>query len=68
MKKLTAVDWMALIFVIVGGVNLGFLALFNTDLIALVLGDLSLFSRAVYSLVALSAVYIAVISIDLSKA
>jgi len=50
----------ALILVIVGGLNWGLVGLFNFDLVAAVFGELSVLARIVYVLVALSAIYAAV--------
>lgn len=67
MNKLNAVDWLALVLVIVGGVNWGLVGLMDFDLVATIFGDMSTISRAVYVLVGLSAVYMAATSMKLSK-
>ncbi|MFP4661410.1 MAG: DUF378 domain-containing protein [Halanaerobiales bacterium] len=67
MNKLKALDWVALILLIVGGLNWGLVGLFSFDLVAAVFGDMSTLSRIIYTLVGLSAVYIAVISPKLVK-
>ncbi len=56
MKKLNAVDWAALILLIIGGLNWGLVGLFRLDLVALVFGE-SIIAHAVYVLVGISAVY-----------
>jgi len=61
MKNLNAFDWTALVLVIVGGLNWGLVGLLQFDLVATIFGDMSLLSRVVYSLVGLSAVYVAII-------
>lgn len=53
----------ALILVIVGGLNWGLVGLFNFDLVAMIFGEMSAVSRMVYVLVGLSAVYLAVASL-----
>ena len=58
MKKLSAVDWIVLILVIVGGLNWGLVGVFNYDLVASIFGDMSALSRIVYDLVGLSAIYL----------
>lgn len=58
MRRLNALDWVALILVVIGGVNWGLVGLFNFDLVAALLGDMSLLSRIVYVLVGVSAVYV----------
>jgi len=52
-------DWVAIVLVIVGGLNWGLVGLFSFDLVAALLGDMSVLSRIVYVLVGLSAVYVA---------
>jgi len=45
----------ALILLIVGGLNWGLVGLLNFDLVAAIFGEMSVLSRAVYALVGLSA-------------
>jgi uncharacterized protein len=49
--RLTAVDWIALILVIVGALNWGLVGLFEFDLVAALFGTLSVMSKIVYTLV-----------------
>lgn len=67
MNKLKALDWIALILVIVGGLNWGLVGLFNFDLVAAIFGDMSVLSRIVYVLVGLSALYMLIVSGKLRK-
>lgn len=67
MNKLNALDWLALILVIVGGLNWGLVGIFNFDLVATIFGDMSGLSKVVYTLVGLSAIYLATISMKLAK-
>ena len=67
MKSLNALDWVALVLVIVGGLNWGLVGLFDFDLVATIFGDMSVLSRIVYILVGLSAVYMIVIAGALEK-
>jgi len=53
MKTLNVI---ALVLIIVGGLNWGLVGLFNFDLVASIFGDMSTLSRVVYSLVGISAV------------
>lgn len=53
--KMNALDWLAFILVIVGGLNWG-LAVFNFNLVSTILGD-GLITKIVYALVGLSALY-----------
>lgn len=59
MKK-DIIYWIALVLVIVGGLNWGLVGAFNFDLVAAILGVMSTLSRVVYILVGLAALYIAV--------
>lgn len=67
MNKLSVLDWLALVLVIVGGLNWGLVGAMNFDLVATIFGDMSGLSRVVYVLVGLSAVYLAVASTSLAK-
>lgn len=57
MKKMGALDWIAVILVIIGGLNWGLVGFFNFDLVAAIFGDMSAVSRVIYALVGLSALY-----------
>jgi uncharacterized protein len=59
MKTLT---WIALILLVVGGLNWGLVGLFEFDLVAAIFGEGSGLSRIVYTLVGLSAIYILFVS------
>ena len=67
MNKLNAFDWLAVILVIIGGLNWGLVGILKFDLVATIFGDMSAISRVVYALVGLAAVYLAAISMKLSK-
>lgn len=56
-RSLSAVDWIAMTLLIVGGVNWGLVGLFNLDLVATLFGAMSPVSRIIYALVGLSALY-----------
>lgn len=58
MKQLNAVDWIALVLVIVGAINWGLVGLFNFDLVAVIFGSMSVLSRIVYGLVGASGIYL----------
>ncbi|MFA5359514.1 MAG: DUF378 domain-containing protein [Patescibacteria group bacterium] len=60
MKNLNVFDWVALVLVVVGGLNWGLVGLFKFDLVATIFGDMSVLSRLVYALVGLSSVYVAI--------
>jgi len=57
MADKSSIDWLALVLVIVGGLNWGLVGLFRFDLVAAIFGTMSTLSRVVYSLVGLAAVY-----------
>ena len=67
MKRLNALDWIALILVLIGGLNWGLVGLFNFNVVAVIFGDMSALSRIVYDLVGLSAVYFAFVSFNLER-
>jgi uncharacterized membrane protein YuzA (DUF378 family) len=67
LKKLNTLDWITLILVIVGGLNWGLVGILNFDLVAAIFGKMGVISRIVYTLVGLSAIYIAVASGKLAK-
>ena len=56
-RRFNALDWIAMILLIVGGLNWGLVGLANFDLVAALFGDGSTLSRIVYVLVGLSALY-----------
>ncbi len=53
----TVLDWIALLLVIIGGLNWGLVGAFDVDLVALLFGDMTLLTRAVYALVGIAALY-----------
>ena len=53
------IDTVAMILVIVGGLNWGLVGLLNFDLVAAIFGNSSSLSRIIYSLVGLATVYVA---------
>jgi uncharacterized membrane protein YuzA (DUF378 family) len=58
-------DWIskiALILVVIGGLNWGLVGAFNFDLVAFLFAPMSVLSRIIYILVGLSAVWIAISS------
>ena len=57
MSKLNMLDWVALILIIVGGLNWGLVAV-GWNLVDAIFGAGSMISTIVYGLVGLSAVYV----------
>jgi uncharacterized protein len=62
------VDWIALLLMIVGGINWGLVGLFNFDLVAAIFGSMTTVSRIVYVLVALAALYGIALAVRLGTA
>jgi hypothetical protein len=56
-RRLHALDWIAMVLMIIGGINWGLVGLMNIDLVATVFGEMSTASRVIYALVGLSALY-----------
>lgn len=68
MKRLNALDWVAIVLLVVGGINWGLVGLFQFDLVAALFGGQgALISRIVYSLVGLSAIYVAIDAFQFEK-
>jgi uncharacterized membrane protein YuzA (DUF378 family) len=57
MKDKSALDWIAMILVIVGGLNWGLVGLLELDLVELIFGSIPILMKLVYILVGLSALY-----------
>jgi len=58
MQKLTTLDVVALVLVVIGGLNWGLVAL-NYNLVDGIFGMGSMIARLIYALVGLSAIYVA---------
>jgi len=54
---MNAIDSLAMVLLIVGGLNWGLIGLFNFDLVAAIFGDMTVVSRIIYTLVGLSALW-----------
>ncbi len=52
-----ALDWIALILMIVGGINWGLVGAFDFDLVATLFGSGTMLSRIIYMLVGLAALW-----------
>jgi uncharacterized membrane protein YuzA (DUF378 family) len=66
-KNLNALDWIALILVIVGGLNWGLVGIFGFNLVAWIFASIYVVARIVYVLVALAAIYMIIIAATLRK-
>lgn len=58
MNKLGIFDWLALVLLIVGGLNWGLVGIFDIDLVEVIFGDMTVWARIIYAAVGLSAVYV----------
>lgn len=74
MKKLNVLDWIALILVIVGGLNWALVGIFNFNLVEYILllfllrsSSIIIIARIVYILVGLAAIYLLIIAAKLGK-
>ena len=56
-SRLNALDWVAMLLLMIGGLNWGLVGLFNVDIVAALFGTQSSLSRIVYVVVGLSALY-----------
>lgn len=50
-------DILSLILIIIGGINWGLVGFFKFDLVSFLLGDMSIFSRIVFAVVGIAAIY-----------
>jgi uncharacterized membrane protein YuzA (DUF378 family) len=57
LRRMGTIDWIAMILLIIGGLNWGLIGLFDMDLVAALFGAKTMLSRAVYTLVGVSALY-----------
>ena len=62
MSKLNILDWIAIILVVIGGLNWGLVGLLNLDLVAAIFGAMSATSRVIYVLVGLAAIYVLIMT------
>lgn len=51
-------DWLAVVLVIIGGLNWLLVGLFRFDLVAMIFGNFSILSRIIYTVVGLAALYL----------
>ena len=66
-KRMTAVDWIPMLLLMVGGLNWGLIGLFNFNLVSFLFGETSTLSRVVYVVVGLSALYSLYLSTKMSR-
>ncbi|MSS64384.1 DUF378 domain-containing protein [Velocimicrobium porci] len=51
------IDYIALIFVIVGAINWGLIGFFGFDLVRILFGDMTFLSRVIYAIVGICGLY-----------
>ena len=56
--KMNPLDWIAVVLVVIGGLNWGLYGLLNMDLVNVIVGGFPPLNTIVYVLVALSALYL----------
>jgi len=61
------IKWLALIILIIGGLNWGMIALLRFDIFFVIFGPMTALTRAAYALFGLAGLYIALIAKDLLK-
>ncbi|MEK7463298.1 MAG: DUF378 domain-containing protein [Patescibacteria group bacterium] len=67
-KELTVLDRIALILVVIGGLNWGLIAISPMyDLIQLLLGSIPVLAQLVYLLVGVAAIYVAVVMMKFAR-
>jgi uncharacterized membrane protein YuzA (DUF378 family) len=67
LHHLGALDWVAMVLLIIGGLNWGLMGLLNIDLIAAMFGEMTQAARAAYIVVGLSGLYAIYLCIRLSS-
>ena len=57
MAKKSTLDWIALVLLIIGGINWGLVGFFNFDLVATIFGAMSTLTTIIYVLVGLAGLW-----------
>ena len=60
-------DWIAILLVVVGGLNWGLVGLFEINLITQFLGEMTTLTRIVYLAIGLSAIYVFFMAMRMGK-
>lgn len=58
MFRLNSVDWIALVLLMIGGVNWGLVGVFDFNLVEAIFGQFTFMTRLIYDIVGLSAIYL----------
>jgi hypothetical protein len=67
MNKLGLLDWLALILLVIGGLNWGLVGIFDFNLVEAIFGDMTTIARVIYAVVGLSAIYTLLLAGKLRK-
>jgi uncharacterized membrane protein YuzA (DUF378 family) len=67
MRKLTVLDWIALVLVIIGAIAWGLIGLMSFDFIATVFGKMSSLTRIIYDIVGLAGLYLIFVVANFSR-
>ncbi len=67
MKVAKIFYWIALIILIIGGINWGLVGVLDYNLVDIVFGDIKYLSMIIYTLVGISALYVAILAAKLTK-
>ncbi len=57
MSEMSVIDWIAMVLVIIGGLNWGLVGIFNFNLVSWIFGAMSVLARIVYILVSIGALW-----------
>ena len=57
LKKPSVLDWIALIIIVIGGLNWGLYGLYQLNIISMIFGGFSMIARVVYIIVGIAAIY-----------
>lgn len=55
--KMTTLDWVTMILVVIGGLNWGLIGLINLDVVTAIFGSIPVLVQLIYIVVGLSALY-----------
>ena len=65
--KMGVISWIAMILLIIGGLNWGLVGLFEFDIIGSIFGVMSTLSSIIYILIGLSAIYVLIKSFGMKN-
>lgn len=57
MKKISVVEWITLVLIVIGAINWGLIGLFNYNIVETIFQTGSLITRTIYLLIGLAGVY-----------